>query len=123
MVMQGDLYWADIADRSTSDLTSRRPCVIIQNNLLNQSRLATVVVCTLTSNLRRAAARGNVLLRAGEGNLPAASVVNVTQMYTVDKDTLETKIGSLSTRRIQEILAGVNLVIEPREPSRQEEDF
>ena len=69
----------------------------------------------LTSNLRRAEAPGNVLLEEGEGNLPKQSVVNVSQIFTVDKNDLDEKIGCLSRRRVREILAGVMLVLEPRE--------
>lgn len=88
---------------------------MIQNNVFNRSRINTVVVCALTSNLRRAAAPGNVLLEKGEANLPRQSVVNVSQIYTVDKRDLVEEIGTLSRRRIRQILAGVMLVIEPRE--------
>ena len=58
---------------------------MVQNDLFNRSRLAAVILCGLTSNLRRAAAPGNVLLAKGEGNLSKDSVVNVTQLFTIDK--------------------------------------
>jgi len=74
-----------------------------------------VVVCALTSNLKRAQAPGNVLLDQGEANLPKKSVVNVSQIFTVDKQQLDAFIGQLSKRRVRQILAGVQLVIEPRE--------
>lgn len=93
----------------------RHPHVVIQNNVFNQSRINTVVVCVITSNLKRATAPGNVLLDKGEGNLPKQSMVNVSQLFTVDKRDLEEKIGMLSRKRIQEILAGVRLVLEPRD--------
>ena len=89
--------------------------MVIQNNIFNQSRINTVVVCVITSNLKRAAAPGNVLLDEGEGNLPKQSVVNVSQIFTVDKRELEEKIGKVSRKRVGEILAGVQLVLEPRE--------
>jgi len=69
----------------------------------------------LTSNLKRAAAPGNVLLDPGEGNLPKQSVVNVSQIYTVDKSHLDDKIGALSARRVRQILNGIALVLEPRD--------
>ena len=74
-----------------------------------------MVVCALTSNLKRAQAPGNVLLDQGEANLPKKSVVNVSQIFTVDKQQLDAFIGQLSKRRVRQILAGVQLVIEPRE--------
>jgi len=90
--------------------------VVIQNNVFNRSRIRTVVVCALTSNLKRAAAPGNVLLERGEANLPKQSVVNVSQIFTVDKSDLGEKVGTLSSQRVQEILDGIRLLTEPREP-------
>ena len=115
VIAQGDLYWVDLGDPSGSAPGYRHPHVVIQNNLFNASRIDTVVVCAMTSNLRRAAAPGNVLLEPGEADLPKQSVVNVSQIYTVDKQDLVEKIGTLSPRRIRQVLAGVMLVIEPRE--------
>lgn len=91
-----------------------RPHVVVQNDAFNRSRINTVVVCLLTSNLRRAGDVGNVLLAPGEGNLQEQSVVNVSQLSTVDKRELREQIGSLSRERAYEILRGINLVLEPR---------
>jgi len=76
-----------------------------------------VEVCALTSNLRRATAPGNVLLETGEAGLPRQSVVNVTQILSVDKSYLAEKAGTLSRRRVREILDGMRLVLEPRDMS------
>lgn len=92
-----------------------RPYVVIQNDVLNTSQIRTAIVCALTSNLRRAAAIGNVLLEPGEANLPDQSVVNVSQVFTVDKALLTEKIGRLSRQRVRQILAGLALVTEPQE--------
>ncbi|VEP16563.1 mRNA interferase (fragment) [Hyella patelloides LEGE 07179] len=78
-------------------------------------RIATVVVCALTSNLKRANAPGNILLEENEANLPKQSVVNVSQIFTVSKEQLQQKIGTLGKTRIEQILAGIQLVIEPRD--------
>jgi mRNA interferase MazF len=94
----------------------RRPYVVVQSNTFNDSRIETVVVCALTSNVRRAGAPGNVLLEKGEAHLPEQSVVNVSQILTVDKSRLSEKIGALSPRRVRRILAGISLVLEPSEP-------
>jgi mRNA interferase MazF len=91
------------------------PYVIVQNNLFNKSRINSVVVCELTSNLKRAAAPGNVLLKQGEGNLPKRSAVNVSRVHTVLKEDLVEKIGSLSIARLCQVLAGIDLVLKPRE--------
>ena len=114
VVNQGDVYWIDLDDPSGSGPGFRHPHVVIQNDLFNHSRIATVVVCTLTSNLRLANAPGNVLLNQGEANLPRQSVVDVTQLYTVDKADLAEWIGALSESRVRQIVAGIHLLTEPQ---------
>ena len=94
-----------------------RPYVIVQNEAFNSSRISTIVVCGLTSNLRRAGDPGNVLLSPGEADLPEQSVVNVSQIVTLDKGQLGARIGALSPERVREVLRGINLVLEPREVS------
>jgi mRNA interferase MazF len=115
VISQGDVYWVDLGDPAGSEPGYHHPHIVIQNNVFNRSRIHAVVVCALTSNLRRAKAPGNVLLEKGEASLPVQSVVNVSQIFTVDKRNLGEKIGSLSRRRIRQILDGVRLVIEPRD--------
>ena len=73
-----------------------------------------MIVCLITSNLKRAKAPGNVLLEKDEANLSVPSVVNVSQIYTIDKDMLDEKIGTLEKGRIREILSGLYLLLEPR---------
>ena len=114
VIRQGDIYWVDLQEPIGSEPGYRHPHVVVQNDVFNCSRIHTVVVCALTSNLQRAEAPGNVLLKPGEANLPKQSVVNVSQIFTVDKRQLEEKIGSLSTLRVREILDGIRLVLEPR---------
>jgi len=115
-IRQGDVFWVDLGEPGGSGPGFRHPYVVLQNNVFNMSRLNTVVLCVLTSNLARAKAPGNVLLRKGEGNLPKDSVVNITQIVTVDESDLVEKIGSLSPKRIAQIIEGVKLLLEPREP-------
>jgi mRNA interferase MazF len=83
--------------------------------VFNASRINTTVVCALTSNLTRATAPGNVLLDIGEGTLPKQSVVVVSQLFTVDKRDLGEYIGSLSPKRIRQILEGIDLLLQPRD--------
>lgn len=115
VIKQGDIFWVDLGQPSGSAPGFKHPHVVIQNNIFNQSRINTVVVCALTSNLKRAKAPGNVLLTKGEANLSKESVVNISQIITVDKSDLIKKIGSLSSSRIKQIIEGVELLIEPRE--------
>jgi len=119
MIRQGDIYWIDLDDPEGSEPGYRHPHVVVQNNVFNSSRIGTVVVCALTSNMKRADAPGNVLLKKGEANLKKDSVVNISQLVTVDKDDLLEKIGALSSARVREIVAGIRLLIEPRELPRQ----
>ena len=115
VIKQGDVFLVDLGEPSGSHPGYRYPHVVVQNNIFNRSRLNTAVVCALTSNLKRAEAPGNVLLEKGEANLSKRSVVNVTQIFTVDKGDLVEKIGSLSRERVREILNGILLLIEPRD--------
>jgi mRNA interferase MazF len=81
--------------------------VVVQDDVFNHSRITTVVVCALTSNLHRATEPGNVLLEVGEGNLPKQSVVVVSQISSVEKTRLGEFVGSLSAERVEQILAGL----------------
>jgi mRNA interferase MazF len=115
VISQGDIYWINLEEPVGSEPGFRHPHVVIQNNLFNRSRIDTVVVCLLTSNLRLAKAPGNVFLEKGEGNLAKQSVVNISQIYTVDKSDLVEWIGALSEKRVRQILDGVRLLTEPRD--------
>lgn len=115
VINQGDIFWIDLDEPIGSGPGYRHPHVVIQNNLFNQSRINTVIVCALTSNLGRAEAPGNVLLESDEAGLPKQSVVVVSQIFTVDKSELSEHIGTLSKKRMRQILEGVKLLTEPRE--------
>ena len=115
IIRQGDIFWVDLGIPKGSAPGYRHPHVVIQNNVFNASKINTVVVCALTSNLKRAKAPGNVLLKKGEGNLKKDSVANISQIITVDKSDLIEKIGSLPPEKVKEIIEGVKLLLEPRE--------
>lgn len=115
VINQGDIFWVELDEPTGSGPGYRHPHVVIQNNVFNRSRINTVVVCALTSNLQRAAAPGNVLLEPDEADLPKQSVVVVSQIFTVDKSQLSEHIGTLSKKRIRQILDGMKLLTEPRE--------
>ncbi len=112
-INQGDIYWIELKPPKGSEPGYRHPHVVIQNNVFNASRIGTVVVCALTTNLKRGQAPGNVILNKGEANLNKKSVVNISQIATVNKSDLQQKIGSLSTESLQEVLAGIKLLVEP----------
>jgi mRNA interferase MazF len=104
---RGDLFWIGPDDTRGPQPSYSHPHVVVQDNVFNHSRIATVIVCALTSNLHRAGEPGNVLLELGEGNLPEQSVVVVSQIASVDKARLGARIGSLSDARVEQILAGL----------------
>ena len=114
VVSQGDIYWVELDEPSGSEPGYSHPHIIVQNNVFNASKINTVIVCALTSNLKRAQAPGNVLLEQNEGSLPKQSVVLVSQIFTVDKSQLGEFIGKLSERRVRQILDGIYLLMEPR---------
>ena len=102
------MFWIGPDDNPRAPgLAHPHPHVVVQDDLFNHSRVATGVVCALTSNLRRASWPGNVLLEAGEAGLPKHSVVVVSQVSLVEKARLGEKIGSLSEARVEEVLAGL----------------
>lgn len=115
VIEQGEIYWVDLGQPSGSEPGYRHPHIVIQNNVFNASNINTVVICALTSNVKRAQAPGNDLLKMGEANLPKKSVVNISQIYTVNKSDLVEKIGKVSAKKFNEILEGINLLTEPRE--------
>jgi mRNA interferase MazF len=114
VINQGDVFWVDLGEPAGSEPAYRHLYLVIQNNVFNRSRISTVVVCSLTSNLQRVESPGNVLLKKGEANLPKSSVVNITQIFTVDKRDLTEKIGSISRDRFIQVLEGIELLITPR---------
>jgi len=115
VIEQGEVCWTDLPFPGGSEPGYRHPVVVVQNNLANGSRIGTAIVCLITSNLWRAKAPGNVLLQVGEANLPRQSVVNVSQVATVDKSTLTERIGQLSPARVRQVVRGLNLLLRPSE--------
>lgn len=116
MIRQGDIYWIEFDEPEGSEHGYKHPHVVVQNNLFNYSRINTVLVCPLTSNLKRADSPGNVFLKKRESNLTKSSVVNVSQVFTVDKAQLGDYVGTLSSERLRQVLNGILLILEPREP-------
>lgn len=106
-INRGDVFWLGPDDSRGPAPSYSHPHVVVQDDVFNHSRITTVVVCALTSNLHRANEPGNVLLEVGEGNLPKQSVVVVSQISSVEKTRLGERIGSLSAARVEQILAGL----------------
>jgi mRNA interferase MazF len=104
---RGDLFWLGPDESRGPEADYSHPHVVVQDDVFNHSRVSTVVVCALTSNLGRASEPGNVLLDPAEGGLPQQSVIVVSQIASVEKASLGERIGALSPERVEQVLAGL----------------
>ena len=109
---QGDIYWTRFGLSGDSGPSGKRPSIIIQNNILNKSKINTIIVVLITSNLKLASVPGNIRLKKGTANLPKTSVVVVSQIATVDKNRLIEKIGSLNQKDINNIKRACQSIID-----------
>ncbi len=111
VILQGEVWWAEIPPPSGSGPGFRRPVVVVQSDSLNRSRLATVVCVPLTSNVKWAGAPGNVPLDAGTTGLPKDSVANVSQVVAIDRAVLDEHVSRLPREKLDLILDGIEVVI------------
>lgn len=114
MVKQGEVYIIDFGIPAGSEPGYRRPCVVVQKNLLNRSALRTTTVCLLTSNLARAAIPHNILLKRAETGLKRDSVAVATQIATLDKGSLESAVGKIPMVKLRKLILSIqdNIVCE-----------
>lgn len=112
VVRRGELWWADLGEPRGSEPALRRPVLVLQADGFNRSSLQTVIVVSLTTNVRLAGAPGNVLCRARGTGLREASVVNVSQISTLDRGFLMQRIGRLPASAMRDVEDGVRLVLE-----------
>ncbi len=108
---RGEIWWANLPDPVGSEPGYRRPVLVIQDDTFTQSQISTVIVVIITSNIRLAEAPGNVLLPRGVSGLSRDSVVNVSQIFTIDKTFLAERIGSLPDYLQEEIDEGLRTVL------------
>lgn len=108
---RGEIWWADLPDPVGSEPGYRRPVLIIQDDTFTQSRLRTVIVVIVTSNIELANAPGNVLLFRDATGLSRDSVANVSQIFTVDKAFLTERIGSLPASLQDDVDEGLRTVL------------
>ncbi|HSN91101.1 MAG TPA: type II toxin-antitoxin system PemK/MazF family toxin [Anaeromyxobacteraceae bacterium] len=111
VIAQGDVCWADLPEPAGSGPGFRRPVLVVQGDAFNRSHVATVVCVPLTSNLRWAGAPGNVLLPARSSGLPRDSVANVSQIVTLDRALLTERVGRISRKQLDLVLAGLDIVL------------
>lgn len=108
---RGDLWWAELGSPFGSEPGFRRPVLVVQSDPFNRSSMQTVVVVPLTSNLKLAAAPGNVRCKVRDTGLPKASVVNVSQVAVVDRRRLQKRIGDLPERVVRRVEDGLRLLL------------
>ncbi len=111
VIAQGDVLWTSLPDPVGSGPEFTRPVVVVQGDALNASRVATVVVVPLTSNLRWAAAPGNVLLKPRRTGLPKDSVANVSQIVAIDRGVLTEHVGRISKAQLELVLNGIDVIL------------
>ena len=111
VIAQGEVCWADLGEPVGSAPGYRRPVVVVQGDALNRSRIATAVCVPLTSNLKWADAPGNVLVKAAATGLDRDSVANVSQIVTIDKAMLTERVGKIPQRKLELVLAGIDVVL------------
>lgn len=108
---RGEVWWADLPEPDGSGPGLRRPVLVVQSNPFNESRIATVIVAVVTSNLALAEAPGNVRLSRSESGLPKPSVVNVSQLLTIDRGLLSERVRALPGAALQKVNEGLRLVL------------
>ncbi|MBZ5576699.1 MAG: type II toxin-antitoxin system PemK/MazF family toxin [Acidobacteriia bacterium] len=111
-VQRGEIWWADLPEPRRSEPGFRRPVLVVQADSFNQSRIQTLVVAVITGNLQLADAPGNVLLMAKTSGLPRDSVVNVSQLFTLDREFLSEPAGTLPKRLQTSVDAGLRMVLD-----------
>lgn len=113
VIEQGDIVWVELPPAAGSAPAGRRPAVVLQHDRFNRSKINTVVVVAITSNLKYSALPGNVRLSKGEAGLTKPSVANVTQIATIDRGHVTGKLGRVTRARLDDIWKGVLLVLDP----------
>jgi mRNA interferase MazF len=112
VIRRGEVWWASLPEPTGSGPGYRRPVVVIQSDDFNDSRIGTVVVVAVTSNVRLAAAPGNVVLRRRESGLSRESVANSSQVLTIDKRLLSERVKTLPSETLRRVEQGIRLVLD-----------
>ncbi len=109
-INKGDIFWIPVFDENGINRDIIHPHVVISDSVINNSRIDSVIVCGLTTNMKKAYEHGNILLDAGEGNLPKRSIIAVSQISIVNKKVIGDFIGSLSEHRLNKLFHGMELI-------------
>jgi len=111
VIRKGSIYWVNFSPGKGSEPIGRRPGLVIQSDILNDSKLNTVIMLAITSTMKLGELPGNVTLKKGEANIPKKCVINATQIKSVDKASIKEKIGTLSKQKMDDVHEGLKLVL------------
>jgi mRNA interferase MazF len=111
VIRKGSVYWVYFSPGKGSEPLGMRPGLVIQSDVLNDSKISMVVMLAITSTLKFGELPGNVVLNKGEANLPRRCVVNATQIKSVDRRSIKEMVGTLSKNRVAEVENGLKLVL------------
>ena len=112
MIRRGELWWATLPQSSASEPGFRRPVLIVQADAFNRSGIRTVIAAVLTSNLRLAEVPGNVELNTDESGLPKDSVVNISQIVSIDRSRLDERVGFISADKLEAVHRGLRMILD-----------
>lgn len=112
VIRKGTIYWVDFSPGKGSEPRGQRPGLVIQANAINDSKINTVIMLAITSTLRYGDLPGNVTLRKGEANMPKRCVINVSQIKSVDKNSIKEKIGTLTKEKMVAVEDGIRLLLD-----------
>ncbi len=112
MIRKGSIYWVDFSPAKGSEPMGRRPGLVIQADAINDSNINTVIMLAITSTMRFGDLPGNVTLQKGEANIPKRCVINVSQIKSVDKNSIREKIGTLTKEKMAAVTEGIKLVLD-----------
>ncbi len=111
VIKRGEIWWAELPEPAGSGPGYKRPLIIVQSNDFNKSNINTIIAAVITTNIHLADAPGNVLLPTKKSKLPKKSVVNISQLITVDKSFLTEKVHTLSNKVMEQIDNGIRLLL------------
>lgn len=111
VIGRGEIWWANLPEPTGSSPGFRRPILVVQSDSFNQSKIQTVVVAVISKNLELAKAPGNVSITARTSRLPVDSIVNVSQVITIDKSLLTEFVSTLPNKKMEKIEEGLRLIL------------
>lgn len=110
-MMRGEIWWADFGIPFGSEPGYNRPVLIVQDDTFNKSKINTIVVLPLTTNLLLENAPGNIFIKKEESGMPKDSIIVVSQLYAIDRQRLLEQLSKLQMAIMKEVESGIKLVL------------